>query len=184
MKSLILGLLVIFSSPLIHADGGMFIGINNTGYSSSVSGISFDSVMGFEAGFTKIVDFGSAVYLRTGIGVTQRNAKFDIGTAISTELDFIMAEVPVTILFDFGDVVAGFTGINANYVASSSCSSTAGACDDNEAAEDFIMTFVAGLNIAMTYNHVAELYFETSMGELAPNLEYGGLGARYVYMFD
>ena len=183
MKRLVLGLLISFSSLSAQAEGGWFMGINSTNFSSSTSGISFSNTLGFEGGYTKILDIGLDVYIRTGIGGAYRGAEYEIGTT-KWELSILMLEVPITLLYDFGDIIAGFAGFNANYAASTSCKSSVGICTTNESIEDFSSTFVAGLNIAMTSNHMVELYFEAGMGEIAPDLEYSTFGTRYVYMFN
>jgi long-subunit fatty acid transport protein len=186
VKNLLIAFVLLIDSTAALAAEAVYFGFSNTTYSSPSSNTTYKDTLGFEAGYSVLFSSDSRIQFRTGLGLAQRDASWEVGSLNRWELDLIMLEAPITLLYDLNKSLSGFAGLKGNFIAFKSCKyNGASTCSDiEELVKTFLFSFVAGVNHSIGGKHAVEAYFEASMDDVAIELKYNVLGVRYVYALD
>lgn len=149
-----------------------YVGLNSTEFAGTGN---WDREFGVDFGVLYLTPLKQNIFLRTGAGIAQRNSEIGpIG------VDFLLLEVPATVLFHLNNSVSLFGGLTFNLVLDD---------DDVRGGRSFVVNLPIGARFQMGGPHAIEAFLELGVTDLASSgsvdIHVGNaIGAKYVYTFN
>jgi hypothetical protein len=175
---LIISLLTTFGfSAHAQFDNGKlsgFVGLNNSEYTGDGS---WDRDFGVELGAGYLMPINGSLFLRTGLGLVQRNSETG-----STSVKYLYAEIPLTLMFQVQPNIGIFGGFNFDVKMNSSPGSVSG-------EETIVVNLPLGARFTLEGPHSIEAILEFGVTDMADSAAGGkyklgnSLAGRYVYTF-
>jgi len=173
MKLIFIILALIFTSPLAQADKlSPFAGLNTTEFDDAGN---WDRKFGFEFGASYVMNIQDQLYFRTGGGIIQKNSEFEL-LGFSRDVDYLVLEIPATLMFDLNGEWFVFGGLNFDLVLA----------DDDFNSEAFTITLPLGARWQVEGPHAVEFGLEFGVTDITDSGAKIGnsLFARYLYDFS
>ena len=165
-------------------DVGFMVGIKNADFDSDSAGASYDAQTGFMAGFIATGELGGLQF-RSGGYYAQRSAELDFsGSKVDFEIGYL--DVPVTVLYNFNEMLGIFGGAVLGIKVTEDCSGAAAAslCDGLE--DDIESTYVAGtvgLHAKFHPNWSGEISYEIGLTDIAEDTSANALSAGVIFIY-
>lgn len=134
---------------------------------------------GFEGGVLYMRPLKTNWWLRTGLGLAQKNSDVDLPGNLTESVDYVFLEIPFTALYELTKSFQLFGGMSFDYVIDD---------DDIVGAKSIVFNLPIGFRINLPEGHGIEAYYEWGLTDLASengaHFRIGNsIGFRYLHSF-
>lgn len=173
----LLCLLLFFSSTTAQAmDFNSYVGFGSTRFTGNGN---WAREYGFEGGVLYMRPLKTNWWLRTGLGLAQKNSDVDLPGNLTESVDYVFLEIPFTALYELTKSFQLFGGMSFDYVIDD---------DDIVGAKSIVFNLPIGFRINLPEGHGIEAYYEWGLTDLASengaHFRIGNsIGFRYLHSF-
>jgi hypothetical protein len=174
-------------------DVGFFIGIKDANFSTTAnpnsSNPSFTSGVGIAAGVIATGDMSLPVQFRTGAYYSERAASVSAtnsgGSNVTANIKFSYIDIPLTVLYRFGDMFGVFGGAVVGLKVAANCSGDGTICNANYASstDGGVLAGQLGVNVKFHPNWSAEAMYDIGLTPVSTDTTASAIGASIIFTY-